>query len=105
MAVSMPKVSALEGDPRNASSMPDISRIETETVWPTAKLIFNPGSGEIKATCAGKTTASLTGVKAEQFRSALGEKAAKLKKDKELKNVAVRVIQTGNLIILLGLAS
>ncbi len=75
----------------------------SETVWPTARLTLNPGTGEIKATFEGKTTAGLKGDDADALRAALGERANKLKKDKELKNVAVRVSQQGNFFVLLRL--
>ncbi len=74
------------------------------TSWPGAKLILNPGSGEIKASYEGKTTAGIKGDEANRLREALGERANKLKKDKELKNVDVRVQQMGNQYKLLGLA-
>ncbi len=76
-----------------------------ETVWPAAKLTFIPGTGEIKAIFEGKTTAGLKGAEADALRSDLGDRANKLKRDKELKNVAVRVSQLGNFIALCGLAS
>jgi CRISPR-associated protein Cmr6 len=80
--------------------------IEThESVWPTAKLSLNVSTGEIKASFEGKTTAGLKGDAANALRTALGERANKLKKDKELKNVAVRVSIQGNLILLLGVDS
>ena len=75
----------------------------SEAVWPAAKLTFNPSTGEIKAAFEGKTTAGLKGGGADALRAALGERANKLKKDKELRNVAVRVSQQGNLFVLLGL--
>lgn len=87
-------------------SQPSTISIETsETVWPTAKLTFNPGTGEIKAAFEGKTTAGLKGADAEALCAALGDRLNKLKKDKELKKVAVRVSQQGNLIVLLAIAS
>ncbi|MDP2835340.1 MAG: type III-B CRISPR module RAMP protein Cmr6 [Pseudomonadota bacterium] len=76
----------------------------SETLWPTAKLTLNPGTGEIKAMFEGRTTAGLKGSEADALRIALGDRANKLKKDKELKNVAVKVSQQSNLIVLLGFA-
>jgi len=76
----------------------------SEAVWPTARFVLNPGTGEIKAIFEGKTTAGLKGAEADTLRAALGDRANKLKKDKEIKNVAVKVSQQGNLILLLGLA-
>jgi hypothetical protein len=63
------------------------------------------GTGEIKASFEGKTTAGIKGDAADGLRLALGERANKLKKDKELKNVAVRVSVKGNLVVLLALSS
>jgi CRISPR-associated protein Cmr6 len=77
----------------------------TESVWPDAKLTFNPGTGEIKAIYAGKTTAGVKGDAAQKLLAELGERADKLKKAKELKNVPVRVRIEGNLTELLGLAT
>lgn len=74
-----------------------------ETVWPSAKLSLNVSTGEIKASFEGKTTAGIKGYAADALRTALSERANKLKKDKELKNVSVRVSVQGNLIVLLGL--
>lgn len=74
-----------------------------EITWPAAKLVFIPGTGEIKASFEGRTTAGLKGQEADALRAALGERASKLKKDRELKNVAVRVRIEGNMITLLGL--
>jgi CRISPR-associated protein Cmr6 len=76
-----------------------------ETVWPDAKLTFNPGTGEIKAIYAGKTTAGVKGDAAQKLLAELGARADKLKKAKELKNVRVRVCIEGNLTALLGLAN
>jgi len=64
-----------------------------------------PGSSEIKAHYQGKTTAGLKRDAAQKLIESLGERAAKLKKAKELKNVHVRVRIEGNLIELLGLAN
>lgn len=75
----------------------------SELVWPAAKLTFDPGSGEIKAFYEGKTTAAMKGEDAQALLTDLAERAKKLKKDKELKNVAVRVRLEGNLITLLAL--
>lgn len=75
----------------------------SEIVWPTAKLSLNTGTGEIKASFDGKSTPGIKGDKAKDLLATLGERANKLKKDKELKNVAVKVRQEGNLLTLLGL--
>lgn len=89
------------GSIRQTASIPtEVS----ETLWPTAKLTLNPGTGEIKAMFEGRTTAGLKGPEADALRTALGDRANKLKKDKELKNVAVKVRQQSNLIVLLGFA-
>ena len=76
--------------------------VAAEVVWPAAKLTLNSGTGEIKAAFEGKTTAGLKGKSAQDLQNALGERANKFKKDKELKNVPVRVRQEGNLIVLIG---
>jgi CRISPR-associated protein Cmr6 len=77
----------------------------TRQTWSAAKLTLNPGTGEIRATFEGKTTAGLKGAPADQFRAALGdERLGKFKKSKELKGVAVHVEQQGNSLILLGVA-
>jgi len=75
-----------------------------DTVWPAARLTLNPGTGEIKANFEGKTTAGLKNADAGTLWSALGDRANKLKKDKELKNVSVKVQFQGNFIKLIGLA-
>ena len=93
------------GSPATAPIGHTIRTEVKETVWPVAKLTFNPGTGEIKAMFEGKTTAGLKGVEADVLRAALGDRANKLKRDKELKNVAVKVSQLSNLIALCGLAS
>jgi CRISPR-associated protein Cmr6 len=74
-----------------------------DEIWPAAKLTLNPGTGEIKAYFGGKTTAGLKGEAAQTLLAALGERAAKLKKAKELKNIPVRVRQESNLIVLTGI--
>jgi CRISPR-associated protein Cmr6 len=77
-----------------------------EAVWDKATLSLNPGTGEIKASFQGKkTTAGLRGPEADALLGALGDRANKLKKDRELKNVAVRVRIEGNMITLLGLVT
>lgn len=66
-------------------------------IWPNAKLTLNPGTGEITASFEGKFTAALKNPQAHELREALGEERAnKLKKAKELKGVAVVVVQLGN---------
>jgi len=75
-------------------------------IWPTAKLTFAPNTGEIKATFDGKMTVGLKGPPADAFRAALGdERATRLKKKQELKDVAVEVQQEGNKLTLIGLAA
>ncbi len=65
--------------------------------WPTAKLTLNPGTGEIKASFGGQTTAGIRGADADMLRAALGElRSEKLKKNKELKGVSVEVERHGN---------
>jgi CRISPR-associated protein Cmr6 len=95
---------------QHAADQPVLSQAEasssaTETIWMEAKLTFDPGSSEIKAHYQGKTTAGLKRDAAQKLIESLGERAAKLKKAKELKNVRVRVRIEGNLIELLGLAN
>lgn len=73
--------------------------------WPNALLTLNPGTGEIKASFAGQSTAGLKGPVADQLRAALGEERAnKLKKNKELKSVSVEIEQQGNALLLKGLS-
>lgn len=78
--------------------------VSTESVWSAAKLNYDPGRKEIRATFEGKSSAGLKGPEVDALLAALGDRERKLRKDKELKNVAVRVRQEGNLIQLLGLA-
>lgn len=73
-------------------------------VWPVATLTLNKGSGEIKASFEGKTTAGLKGDESKRLQAALGdERAAKLVKKQELKGVAITVEQQGNSFLLRGL--
>ena len=73
----------------------------TSQIWPTAKLILNPGTGEITASFEGKSTAPLKNLQASEFRVALGdERANRLKKNKELKNISVEVEPLGNALTL-----
>ena len=75
-------------------------------IWPTARLTFTPNTGEIKATFDGKMTVGLKGPPADALRAALGdERATRLKKRQELKDVAVEVQQEGNKLTLIGLAA
>ena len=75
-------------------------------IWPTAKLTFAPNTGEIKASFDGKTTVGLKGPPAEALSAELGvDRATRLKKRKELKDVAVEVQQEGNKLTLKGLAA
>jgi CRISPR-associated protein Cmr6 len=74
--------------------------------WPTAKLTFTPNTGEIKAVFDGKMTVGLKGPQADALRAALGEeRATRLKKKQELRDVAVEVQQEGNKFALKGLAA
>ncbi|MEN9374574.1 MAG: hypothetical protein RIR79_2126 [Pseudomonadota bacterium] len=69
---------------------------QTES-WGTAKILLNPGTGDITASFDGKTTIPLKGNDANNFRSALGEdRSNSLKKKKELKNISVLVEKLGN---------
>jgi len=75
-------------------------------IWPTARLTFAPNTGEIKAAFDGKMTVGLKGPQADALRTALGEdRATRLKKRLELKDVAVEVQQEGNKLTLIGLAA
>ncbi len=75
-------------------------------IWPTARLTFTPNTGEIKASFDGKMTVGLKGSPADALRAALGdERATRLKKRQELKDVAVEVQQEGNKLTLNGLAA
>jgi CRISPR-associated protein Cmr6 len=74
--------------------------------WPGAKLTLNPGTGEIKAVFDGKVTVGLKGPQADALRAALGEeRATRLKKKQELKDVSVEVESQGNLLRIKGLAA
>ncbi|APW46305.1 type III-B CRISPR module RAMP protein Cmr6 [Rhodoferax antarcticus] len=69
--------------------------------WPAAKLTLNPSTGEIVASFEGRSTTPLKNPLANELRSALGEeRAAKLKKNKELKGVSVDVEPLGNALAL-----
>ena len=69
---------------------------QTES-WASAKILLNPGTGDITASFDGKTTIPLKGNDANNFRSALGEdRSNSLKKKKELKNISVLVEKLGN---------
>lgn len=94
--------SALQGQTASATAAGTGTAI---TTWPGAKLMLNPGTGEIKASFEAQVTAGLKGPAADQFRAALGEERAnKLKKNKELKGVSVQVGQQGNALQLIGLS-
>lgn len=74
---------------------------ETSQTWPTAKLTLNPGTGEVTASFEGKTTAPLKNPQANALRAALGEdRSNRLKKNKELKGIAVDVEPLGNALLL-----
>lgn len=86
----------------NATPVSDAS-IQT---WPAAKLTLNPGTGEIKAAFDGKMTVGLKGPEADTLRAALGEeRATRLKKKLELKDVSVEVELQGNLLRIKSLTS
>lgn len=73
--------------------------------WPTAKLTLNASTGAVTAEFGILKTTPLKGTEADQLRASLGEERAnKLKKQKELKNVAVVVGPLGNGWQLKGLA-
>ena len=75
-------------------------------VWPGSVLNLNPSTGEIKASSNGRTTVGIKGQEADTLRADLGEeRATKLKKNKELKGVAVVVQQNGNMYLLKGLSA
>lgn len=77
----------------------------TEEIWPSAKLAYNPGSGEIVASNGKDKTSGMRGNEVKGFLDVLGEQRARtLKAKRELKNVPVRVQREGNMIRLLGLA-
>lgn len=74
--------------------------------WTGAVLTLNPSIGEIKASSGGKITVGIKGDEANTLRANLGEERAnKLKKNKELKGVAVIVQQSGKLFLLKGLSA
>lgn len=75
-----------------------------EETWPAAKLVWKPGSGELTASFLGKATMPLRGEKAQKLIEALGQRANRLKRDKELANVAVTVRAVGGRFELHGLA-
>lgn len=74
-----------------------------EEVWGTATLTFNPGTGRLLAAFKDRRTAPLERRRSDELMAELGERADRLKRDKVLKNVRVRVRQEGNMITLLGL--
>jgi len=75
-------------------------------VWPTAKLTLDASTGAITAWGdGGRKTAPLKPPAADALRASLGdERANKLKKNKELKNIAIVVEPLGNGWQLKGLA-
>lgn len=83
----------------------DQSRMQASiTVWPSATLTFNPGTGEISAVYERKSSLKVKGDDAQALLDALGKDSAnKLRKRRELKSIAVRVEILGNQIKLLGL--
>ena len=93
------------GATSTAGSAP--SEITTELlVWPNATLTLNKGTGEVKASFEGKSTAGLKGDGAKKLLADLGdERSNKLRSKQELKNVAVTVEKQGNSLMLRGLSS
>jgi CRISPR-associated protein Cmr6 len=75
-----------------------------EQTWQAAKLVWKPGPGELTASFQGKTTMPMRGESAQKLIEALGQRANKLRKDKELANVAVTVREVGGRFELVGLA-
>lgn len=78
-------------------------------IWPTAKLTLDASTGAVTAWFDNKKTVPLKNTQetpgADNLRTSLGEERAnKLKKNKELKNVAVEVEPCGNGWQLKGLA-
>lgn len=87
----------------STTATPDDTLIQT---WDSAVLTLNPSTGEVKASFGGKTTVGIKGPEADTLRAALGEERAnKLKKNRELKGVAVTVHQNGNMLLLKSLSS
>ena len=81
-------------------------QVETgEEVWSSAELHYNPSTREITASFEGKKSAGLTGEALERLLTALGERTVKLKKNKKLNNIPIRVCVQGNLIKIIGLAN
>jgi len=81
-------------------------QVETgEKVWSSAELHYNPSTREITASFEGKKSAGLTGEALERLLTALGERTVKLKKNKKLNNIPIRVCIQGNLIKIIGLAN
>ncbi len=76
----------------------------TESIWSNATLRFNPGSKEIVAYFGNRSTAGLRGQQAQDLMNQLGERAERLKMQRELKGIAVRIEQVGNQLLLKGLA-
>lgn len=74
-------------------------------VWPAAKLTLNPSTGAVTGEFGGLKTTPLAKPGADMLRAELSEELAnKLKKNKEIKNVAVVVEPLGNGWQLKGLA-
>jgi len=90
--------SAANTIPAGASAATNMAGHQT---WPTAKLSLNAGTGDITASFEGKTTVPLKNPQASELRAALGEdRAAKLKKNKELRGISVDVEPLGNALSL-----
>jgi CRISPR-associated protein Cmr6 len=88
-----------------AGATPD-SIGQAPTIWLAAKLVLNPGTGEIVAAFDGQSTVGLKKADSDKLRLALGEERAnKLKKTKELKGVALEVRRLGNSWQIIGLVA
>lgn len=80
------------------------SSLATQT-WLTAKLTWTPNNGEIRASFENRTTVGLKKPATDQLLDALGEeRAKKLKKSHELKDISIEVEQQGNALLLKGLS-
>lgn len=99
------KASGSVGGHAGAVPAAEGSQPTSAQVWPTAKLTLNPSTGAVTAEFGSLKTTPLKAPDADQLRAALGEdRANKLKKNKELKNLAVVVEPLGNGWKLKGLA-
>jgi CRISPR-associated protein Cmr6 len=103
-AASPASATSVPTQPGTAGATPNST--SNAMVWPAATLTLNKGTGEIKASFEGKSTAGIKGEAAKQLQAALGdERAAKLVKKQELKGVSVTVEQQGNSLVLRSLST